>query len=1273
MARHNWKPLAVIVISLIGIVLITLPTTGRPLPPSAALKPHTPIVVDGVRDAGYTLLATDPISDLANPGPGAWSGTAWSDFSQLYAADDGTYLYVYVDLPHYAQNGSSGSIGLAIDTGSGGSASDPWGNAITFAYTSTHNNVGLTPTITATTILPDLIVRGNLPGMSDPPNSNNGWTELRQWNGSAWTGAGNNWGGISAGGQVGSNIAYANQHGVEMRLSYAQLGISAGQIMHLQFFGTQTSGSKGAFDTIPSDDQSINWDDATTQRRLASIGSTSPIDPTPTPSPTPTGTPPQNCASTVVGDNAIVTTAVYHLDTDGNYRSPLGDLQMGQTATLKLRTCVNDVQSVQALVWKTGAGANPSYLYSATLVQTDTQYAYWAMSVPAPDVVIDQWYQFRLNDGSLTGYYHPIAGNTGPGVWSPTRIDPSWKLGTVTPPPTDFAVPSWMKDAVIYQIFPDRFRNGDPSNDPPAYTANVQIYGPNTCNGYPHGRGSGPACVVDGRSWTDPLLIPSYGLDFYGGDLQGIIDKINAGYFTDLGVNVLYLNPIFSASSNHGYDTNDYYNVRSYFGSNAKFDELIAAANDHGLRIVLDAVFNHAGSDSKYIDGYGRNRWPSDIGACEGASPYRSWFTTGGSGSEYGCADNWKWKGWYGYETIPEFQETEEVKDFFYRGGSPQSPLSGTQRISVAEYWIRKGIAGWRYDVAQDITLPFFHEMNQYIKQGYASTETLMLGEVTGGCDWGLYQNYVKEGYLDAAMNYCFRDWAVGFANGSAPSNFNSSFTAFRARFPNNAWHAMMNLISSHDSPRALNLMNGDTARLKLIALLQMTLPGAPSVYYGDEVALPGGGDPDNRRTYPWADTGGSPDTSMYAHFKQVIGLRNAHSALRGGDFKTLLVDDAKRIYSYLRWDETESIVVALNNGESAQTNIVIPIAPDLSNGAVLTDALNGGAYTVVDGSITIGNITSRWGVILVTGPLNPPTPVAPGAIEISGPLTGSIGLTQPFSASIAPVSVTLPITVVWQASDQAPVIHLINTRSDAASFTWFTSGVKTITVTATNAIGAVTDTHTITLTALPPAPVAPGAIELSGPLSSTTNTQVAFTASVDPISVTLPLTYTWQATDQTPVTHTGLNTRNDGVNFVWLSSGVKTITVTATNTGGIVTDTHIITIAALTQPVAPSMVSITGPFSGEIDHATVFTAAVSPISTTLPLTFTWEYDLGTHVDGVVYPNVNDLSQPHVISWPMAGTYAITVTASNQTGSAMGVYHFTVKPTWRVYLPLIIK
>lgn len=679
------------------------------------------------------------------------------------------------------------------------------------------------------------------------------------------------------------------------------------------------------------------------------------------------------CNGAATGDSSIASSELFHDNTVTTWRDPVGSIAVTASAKVRLRVCQNDVQQVSVLVWKSGDPlASPSFTYAAAVVSTDATgpYSIWEATIPGPGTQIDQWYQFKITYGGLTGYYRPTTGNTGPGTWATTLGNPSWSLPTKPAPAVEFDEPSWIKDAVIYQIFPDRFRNGDPTNDPPA--SGKFIYGPTTCNGYPSA--TAPRCEVQFHSlWTELPKTPGYGIDFFGGDLQGIIEKINAGYFNDLGVNVLYLNPIFNASSNHGYDTNDYYNINPYFGTNAKFDELITAANAKGLKVILDGVYNHVGSDSKYIDGYGANRW-SDVGACESAtSPYRAWFTTGTSGATT-CAGGWGWKGWYGYETIPELQETDAVKDFFYRGNSPQSPGGK----SVTQYWLDKGIAGWRFDVAQDVTIPWWQELRTFVKNTYGSKEKILLGEVTGGCDWGLYQNYVNYQTLDSAMNYCFRDWAVGFANGNAPSSFDSSFNLFRARFADSAWHAMMNLISSHDSPRALNLLNGDTARLKLISLLQMTLPGAPSVYYGDEVALPGGGDPDNRRPYPWADKGGSPDLAMYNHFKKVIGLRNSNSALRGGDFQTLKVDDTNKVYSYLRWDVSQKIVVALNNGTtSAATSI--PVSGKLADGTVLTDVLNGGTYTVSGGNVSL-TLGGQWGAILVaggTGPTPTPTPTA--------------------------------------------------------------------------------------------------------------------------------------------------------------------------------------------------------------------------------------------------------------------------------------------------------
>ncbi len=974
-------------------------------------------VLDGQRDAAYgAAIAADPGGDLANPGPGSWSGTLWSDLAQLYCGSDGTNLFVYGNLPAYAQNASSGEIGLLIRPGSvtnpGGSA-DPWGNAITFNHANR----------------PYYVVRGNIPGINNPPNDNNGWTELRVWQGSAWSAGGVNWGGISGGGQIGSHIAYANNTGVELKIPFSAIGGLSSSVS-LELFATQKGAGKGAYDTTPTDDQATGWDDPTTQTAWATCtldaatptptGTPNPTaTPSPTPSPTPFVTPgpsptpsptptpgPGGCAAAVVGDGVIVPDGLYHLDTDPAYRNPLGNIEPNGSADIRLRTCLDDVQQVKILVWKTGDPLNtPAFIYNAAIVATNGNTVTWSAIVPGPGSVIDQWYQFRLIDAATTNYYHPAAGNTGVGVWSATLQNPSWKLGTVPPPPAAYPVPGWMKDAVIYQIFPDRFRNGDTAND--SQIDGRQVYGPGRCPGYPHDDPNNNDCLHEFRGWHEPLLVPSWGFDYYGGDLQGVIDKISAGYFNDLGVNTLYFNPLFEASANHGYDTNDYYAIRSYFGDNAKFDQLVTAANAHGLRLILDAVFNHAGQDSRYLDPWGR--WP-DVGACESAaSIFRPWFTQGNAGADV-CAGGWGWYGWGGYDTLPEFVDSSAaVRDFFFRGGSQASPGGK----SVSQYWLDKGVVGWRYDVAQSITHNFFSEMRPYIKGTnntgavYGNSNYLMLGEVTGGCDWYLYQSYLNTNELDSVMNYCFRDWATGFGNGNAPSSFNNSYNSFRALFPAPTFYALMNLISSHDSPRMLALLNGDVAKVKLVTLLQMTLPGAPSVYYGDEVNVNGGGDPDNRRVYPWADTGGGmngqmPDTAMYNHYRTLLGIRRAHPVLRWGDVATALADDAKHVYAYMRfdnpnlgiWDQNnpyqatnEAVLVALNNGNSAES-VTIPVSAYLPNGTLLTDLLNGGVYTVANGGVTI-SINSRWGAILRADLT--PLPVFPDILSFSFDTAGSV------------------------------------------------------------------------------------------------------------------------------------------------------------------------------------------------------------------------------------------------------------------------------------------
>ena len=682
------------------------------------------------------------------------------------------------------------------------------------------------------------------------------------------------------------------------------------------------------------------------------------------------------CSGTAAGDGTIVSAELLHDNTVSTWLTPTIGITSSGTASVYLRTCQNDVQSVELLVWTEGWGATPRWIYTATIDSTDPAgpYSIWKYNVPGPGSSINMYYQFRITDGATVGHFHAASGNFGGGVWAvgASPVNPSWKIANIASPPQEFVVPSWVKDAVFYQIFPDRFRDGNSSNN----FNNRTVYGPSSCSGY---TGSGaPACITSLHStWTEDVVQPGYGIDFFGGDLAGVTEKINAGYFNDLGVNTLYLNPIFMASSNHGYDTNNYYVINDRFGNLADFDTLMAAANAHGLRVILDMVFNHAGMDSVYID---KNK--TNNGACASASsPYRAWFTTGGQGTAFSCDAGWGWKGWYSYETIPELVDgNQDMRNFLFAGGSPQIPAFASGK-SVSQYWLDRGVAGFRYDVAQDITADFFQNMRPYIKQTYGTTQTLMLGEVTGGCQpAGLGRINSQE--LDSMMNYCFRDWIQAYAGGGwTPTQFDSAFQSFRNNFGQSSLYAMMNLISSHDSPRMISLLSEDKTKLKFGVIVQMTIPGAPSVYYGDEVGVSGNGDPSNRRTYPWSDKGGSPDTALYNHFKTLIGIRNQHSALRGGSFTTLLKDAT--FYSFLRTDNGEKIVVILNNTGAAGT-ATVPVSSYLADGAVLTDLLNGGTVTVSGGNIST-SVGAQWGRILRIADTTTPTPTPTATPTVTG------------------------------------------------------------------------------------------------------------------------------------------------------------------------------------------------------------------------------------------------------------------------------------------------
>jgi len=484
----------------------------------------------------------------------------------------------------------------------------------------------------------------------------------------------------------------------------------------------------------------------------------------------------------------------------------------------------------------------------------------------------------------------------------------------------DFKVPDWAPDAVYYYVFPERFRNGNPANDP--------VPGRDR---YHH------SSVEKHANWLDKPFLPKsgdgsddhYNNDFYGGDLQGIIDKLD--YIRELGANTIYMTPIFRAASNHKYDHADYGNVDPAFGSNADFTRLTQEARRRGLRVMLDASLNHTGSDSIYFDRYANFQ---QGGAFEGArlrpeSPYASWYRLDPSQPD----PDKQYRGWVGISDLPELDKMSPAwRDHAYR-----------KPDSVTRLWLDRGAAGWRMDVAPWVPDSFWREWRAAVKQ--QQPEALTVAET-----WFDASKYFLGDMFDSTMNYIFRNTVLEYAAGGNAAALYRNIELMREAYPPQAFYALMNLLSSHDQARSLHVLGWrddirDPAtielakqRFKLAVFFQMVFPGSPSVYYGDEVGVTGGDDPQNRRTYPWADLGGEPDTALLAEFKKLIALRHRHPVLRRGSIDAPLLADDQVLVLLRRLGDTWALT-ATNNGRQART-VTLELPPAL-HGASWLDPLD--------------------------------------------------------------------------------------------------------------------------------------------------------------------------------------------------------------------------------------------------------------------------------------------------------------------------------------------
>jgi neopullulanase len=450
--------------------------------------------------------------------------------------------------------------------------------------------------------------------------------------------------------------------------------------------------------------------------------------------------------------------------------------------------------------------------------------------------------------------------------------------------------PDWVKDAIFYQIFPDRFAKSNRVSKPD----NLQ-------------------------PWDAP---PTYN-GFKGGDLIGVLENLD--YLSDLGINAIYFNPIFTSASNHRYHTHDYYTVDPILGGNAAFAELLRAAHDRGLRVILDGVFNHASR------GFFQFNHLLETGE---ASPYRNWFHVHGwplNAYNEGEAPNYA--AWWGLHALPKFNtDNNDVREFLW---------------NVATFWLEQGIDGWRLDVPSEIDDDaFWQEFRRRCKA--INPQAYIVGEL-----WGDAHRWLRGDQFDAQMNYPFTRLAFGFFGGHNLNQRDTVHTglgyieacngqqfAERLNHMHHAYdpqivQAQMNMLGSHDTPRLYTIANRDLNTVRLMFLCQMTVAGAPNIYYGDEIAMPGDRDPDCRRAFPWDDRE-AWNMALLEDVRSFIHLRHATPALRRGDFHILHASE--QVVVYRRTYGEQTAVVAFNSGHRIH-------AFTLSDGppGPMVDALNEG------------------------------------------------------------------------------------------------------------------------------------------------------------------------------------------------------------------------------------------------------------------------------------------------------------------------------------------
>ena len=550
---------------------------------------------------------------------------------------------------------------------------------------------------------------------------------------------------------------------------------------------------------------------------------------------------------------------IYHDSRDPVYRSPRGAAPCGET----LRLCVRAEGLHRVglrLWWQDAESLLPMKPAHSGLYECE-------LTLPAEPGLL--WYYFVATDSDGKTWYLGNAADGLGGVGAISETQPGGYQVTVYSP--DYRTPEWMRNGMMMQVMVDRYYSAgekDVRNLPPASYYHIRW-------------DDDPALIINDDKYGD-----SCNNDYFGGNLWGILEKLD--YIQSLGVTVLYFNPIFKARSNHKYNTGDYKQIDPSFGTEDDFRALCAEARRRGIRVILDGVFSHTGSDSLYFnrDGhYGPGGAYNDPD-----SPYYEWYRFRQWPDDYEC--------WWNFRTLPNVhEETESYQDFIIRDDD-----------SVIAHWLRAGASGWRLDVADELPMEFIRRIRTRMRA--EQPDSALIGEVwedpTNKITYGEMRCYSLGDTLDSCMNYPLRDAILDFMRCyNDAATFVRRVENLRENMPVPFFYSEMNLLGSHDTARAINVLAdiGDMApdrvfrhpfmmspedyargKRRMIAAWQLicALPGMPCLYYGDEAGLTGMADPYNRATYPW----GREDAELVETYRGIMNDRMSTPVLRTGEMR---------------------------------------------------------------------------------------------------------------------------------------------------------------------------------------------------------------------------------------------------------------------------------------------------------------------------------------------------------------------------------------------------